>query len=245
MSRVLNKYLTRLHKWAGLVLSIQILFWFGSGFFMTIFPIDQVRGRHLVDKQTFSLTDENIVPIEIAMTAYDGALNGARLVNIAGRPAYILLGENGPQMLDARNGARWDGVGELDIRNVALSSYKGEGALGSIKKLNLAPKDYRGTLPVWQATFADKAKTRLYIDPDTAEVLSVRTRLWRIFDLAWKFHIMDVTGEDNFNSWWLRLASGAALIFALSGVGLLWFRIAARPRRRPRRHLKNAAPPMV
>jgi len=222
MTRAFNKYLTKIHKWAGLVLSLQILFWFGSGFFMTLFPIDQVRGRHLVDKQVFSLTDEDIVPIEIAMTAYQGDLNGARLVNIAGRPAYILLGENGPQMLDARNGEHWNGVGEVDVRSVALSSYKG-----------------------WQVKFEDKANTRLYIDPNTAEVLSVRTRLWRIFDLAWKFHIMDVTGEDNFNSWWLRLASGAALIFALSGVGLLWFRIAARPRRRPRRHLKNAAPPMV
>ena len=232
MSRNFNKYLTRIHKWAGLVLSLQILFWFGSGFFMTLFPIDQVRGRHLVDKQVFSLTDEDIVPIEIAMTAYEGSLSGARLVNIAGRPAYILLGENGPQMLDARSGQSWNGVGEVDIRNVALASYQGEGTIGQIEKLVQAPKEYRGGLPVWQVKFADKAKTRLYIDPNTAEVLSVRTRLWRVFDLAWKFHIMDVTGEDNFNSWWLRLASGAALMFALSGVGLLWFRIAARPRRR-------------
>jgi len=184
-----------------------------------------VRGRHLVDKQVFSLTDADIVPIEIAMTAYDGDLNGARLVNIAGRPAYILLGETGPQMLDARTGQSWDGVGEVDIRNVAQASYKGIGTISAIQKLDLAPKDYAGALPVWQVKFADKAKTRLYIDPNTAEVLSVRTRLWRIFDLAWKFHIMDVTGEDNFNSWWLRLASGAALSFALSGVGLLWFRI--------------------
>jgi len=137
---------------------------------MTLFPIDQVRGRHLVDKQVFSLTDADIVPIEIAMTAYDGALNGARLVNIAGRPAYILLGENGPQM-------------ELE----------------GIQKLDKAPKDYAGALPVWQVKFTDKAKTRLYIDPNTAEVLSVRTRLWRVFDLAWKFHIMDVTGEDIMN----------------------------------------------
>ena len=208
---------------------------------MTLFPIDQVRGRHLVDKQVFSLTDADIVPIEIAMTAYDGTLNGARLVNIAGRPAYILLGEKGPQMLDARNGARWDGVGDTDIRNVALSSYMGDGEIGSIAKLDIAPKDYAGALPVWQVKFADKAKTRLYIDPNTAEVLSVRTRLWRVFDLAWKFHIMDVTGEDNFNSWWLRLASGAALMFALSGVGLLWFRLFARPNRR-RRGLKKAVP---
>ncbi len=199
---------------------------------MTLFPIDQVRGQHLVEKQVFSLTDDDIVPIEIAMTAYDGALTGARLVNVAGRPAYILLGENGSQMLDARNGTRWDGLGQADIQNVARASYKGEGALSSMLKLTEAPKDYAGPLPIWQVKFDDKAKTRLYIDPNTAEVRSVRTRLWRVFDLAWKFHIMDVTGDDNFNSWWLRIASGAALLFALSGVGLLWFRIVARPRRR-------------
>ena len=232
MQRVFNKYLTRIHKWAGLVLSLQILFWFGSGFFMTLFPIDQVRGRHLVEKQVFSLTDADIVPIEIAMTAYDGDLTGARLVNVAGRPIYILLGKNGSQMLDARSGSNWNGVGQLDVRNVAQSSYKGEGELASLVKLSEAPKDYAGPLPIWQAKFADKAKTRIYIDPDTADIRSVRTRLWRVFDLAWKFHIMDVTGEDNFNSWWLRIASGAALLFALSGVGLLWFRIVARPRRR-------------
>jgi len=201
---------------------------------MTLFPIDQVRGRHLVETQVFSLTDADIIPIEIAMTAYEGPLTGARLINIAGRPAYILLGENGPQMLDARSGLAWAGLGEVDIRNVARGSYKGQGELSALVKLTDAPKDYSGPLPVWQVRFDDKAKTRLYIDPDTAEVRSVRTRLWRVFDLAWKFHIMDVTGEDNFNSWWLRLASGAALLFALSGVGLLWFRIAARPRRRRR-----------
>ena len=166
------------------------------------------------------------------MTAYDGMLTGARLVNIAGRPAYILLGDKGPQMLDARSGAPWDGLASTDVKNVALSAYQGEGKLASMMKLDVAPNDYAGALPIWQVKFDDKAKTRLYIDPDTAEIRSVRTRLWRVFDLAWKFHIMDVTGEDNFNSWWLRLASGAALLFALSGVGLLWFRIVGRPSRR-------------
>ncbi len=199
---------------------------------MTLFPIDQVRGRHLVEPKVFSLTDTDLIPIEIAMTAYDGALTGASLANIAGRPAYILLGKNGPQMLNARDGSAWDGLVKLDVRNVANSSYTGEGEIVLITKLTEAPKDYSGKLPVWQVKFDDTAKTRLYIDPQTGEVRSVRTRLWRAFDLAWKFHIMDVTGEDNFNSWWLRIASGAALIFALSGLGLLWFRIAARPRRR-------------
>ena len=215
MKRTLNKYLTRLHKWAGLILAFQILAWFGSGFFMTLFPIDQVRGRHLVDAQTFSLTDKDLVPIEIAMTTYDGALTGASLANIAGRPAYILIGDNGTKMLNARTGQNWEGVGSPDIRQIATGSYQGEGEISAIARLDHSPKDYRGPLPIWQVKFDDKAQTRLYIDPDTAEIRSVRTRLWRVFDLAWKFHIMDVTGEDNFNSWWLRLASGAALLLSL------------------------------
>jgi len=115
---------------------------------MTLFPIDQVRGRHLVEPQVFSLSDSEIVPIEIAMTAYKGALTGARLVNIAGRPAYI--GDSGPQMLDARSGSAWDGVASTDVKAVALSSYQGEGELASMMKLDVAPNDYAGELPIWR-----------------------------------------------------------------------------------------------
>jgi hypothetical protein len=234
MSRTFNKYLTRVHKWAGLVLSLFILSWFGSGFFMTLFPIDEVRGRHLVDRTAFSLTDSDLVPLSLAMETYEGVLTGAQLVNAAGRPAYLLIGEAGNIMLDARTGEAWAGVGEPDIRRIATSRYQGDGVVVSIAKLDSAPREYAGALPVWQVQFDDRAKTRFYLDVNTAEVKTVRTRLWRAFDVAWRFHILDVTGEDNFNAWWLKLASGAALLFALSGVGLLWFRIMGRPRRRRR-----------
>jgi hypothetical protein len=40
---------------------------------------------------------------------------------------------------------------------------------------------------------------------------------------------MDITGEDNFSSWWLRLTAFLAFLFVLSGVALLWHRIALRP----------------
>ena len=202
---------------------------------MTLFPIEQVRGQHLLEKQVFSLSDADIVPIEIAMTAYDGALHGAQLMNVAERPVYILLGDKGSQMLDARSGQNWKGATREDIIGVAKDSYRGKGKIKRVEKLSTAPKDYSGAVPVWRVKFDDRDRTSLFIDPETAKVISVRTRLWRVFDLAWKFHIMDVTGDDNFNSWWLRLASGAALLFALSGMALLWLRIGARPRRRGRR----------
>lgn len=230
MSRTFAKYLTRAHKWAGLILGLQILFWVTSGLFFTLFPIDQVRGRHLVEAPTFSLSDTSLMPIEIAMTAYDGQLTGAKLISVAGRPAYVLIGDQGSQLLDARSGADWAPLAETDIRKIVMQTYQGEGQILSAAKLMESPREYQGAHPVWQIKFDDRAKTRLYLDPQTAEVKATRTRLWRVFDVMWRFHIMDITGEDNFSSWWLRLTAFLAFLFVLSGVGLLWHRIALRPR---------------
>lgn len=224
------KYLTRIHKWAGLVLGIQILFWVSSGFFFTIFPIDQVRGRHLVKAPNYTLQETALTPIETVMTTYEGVLTEAKLISVAGRPAYVLAGDKGKQLLDARSGQPWAPLKEADIRQLAKASYKGEGKIASILRLDETPREYSGPHPVWQVKFDDRAKTRFYLDPETAEVRATRTRLWRVFDVMWRFHIMDITGEDNFSSWWLRLTAFFALLFVLSGFGLLWHRIVMRPR---------------
>jgi hypothetical protein len=84
---------------------------------------------------------------------------------------------------------------------------------------------------VWQVQFDDKTKTRLYINADTAELMNVRTRLWRAFDFMWMLHIMDYKGRDDINNWWLWLAALMASLFALSGLGLVVHRIILRPRR--------------
>jgi len=232
MTRKTAKYLTRIHKWAGLVLAVQILFWFGSGFFMTVFPINDVRGRHIAQDVQLSLTDTSLVPIEIAMTSYEGALDSAQLVSIAGQPAYILNGDSGEQIINAKTGKAVLALEEADIRDMAERFYKGEGQITSLVKLSETPREYQGPHPVWQVWYDDASKTRLYINAQTGQLATVRTRLWRVFDFVWRLHIMDVTGEDSFNTWWLRLASFLAFLFALSGIGLLWHRIVARPKRR-------------
>ena len=227
------KFLTRAHKWAGLVLGVQVLFWFASGLFMALFPIDEVRGSHLAEKATWSLTDAKVIPIEIAMTAYDGNLTGASLTSIAGEPAYALIGDNGTQLMNARTGAAWEPVGENAIRVAATKYYKGEGQIISLKRLTETPKEYRRPPPVWQVQYDDGDKTRLYLDAETAELRAVRTKLWRVYDFMWMLHIMDYKSRDNFNSWWLRLAAFLALLFAISGLMLVAHRVFLRPR--PRR----------
>jgi len=237
MTRMTAKYLTRIHKWAGLVLAVQIVLWFGSGFFMTLFPINDVRGRHIAQDVQLSLTDKSLLPIEIAMTAYEGTLDGAQLVSIAGQPAYILSGDNGEQILNAKTGGQILELDQAAITQMATRFYKGEGQMISLVKLSETPREYQGPHPVWLAQYDDGAKTRLYINAQTGQLATVRTRLWRVFDFMWRLHIMDITGEDSFNTWWLRLASGLALLFALTGVGLLWHRIVIRPKAKPSRKI--------
>ena len=229
------KYLTRAHKWAGLVLGVQVLLWFASGLFMALFPIDDVRGSHLAEKATWSLSDVTVIPIEIAMTAYEGNLTGASLTSIAGEPAYALMGDAGTQLMNARTGEAWKPIAEDTVRLAANKYYKGEAQIASVVKLTETPKEYRRPPPVWQIQYDDGPKTRLYLDAETAELRAVRTRLWRAYDFMWMLHIMDYDTRDNFNSWWLRLAAFLGLLFAISGLMLVVQRIFLRPR--PKRKL--------
>ena len=225
------KYLTRVHKWAGLILGVQIVLWFASGLFMALFPIDDVRGSHLAEKVSWSLTDVDIIPIEIAMTTYEGKLTGATLTSIAGEPAYALIGDQGTQLINARTGEAWKPMVEGSIRIAAARYYKGDGQITHIKRLTEAPIEYRRPPPVWQVQFDDRAKTRLYLDAETAELRAVRTRLWRVYDFMWMLHIMDYKSRTNFNTWWLRLSAFLALLFAISGVFLVAHRVFLRPRK--------------
>ena len=231
------KYLSRAHKWAGLVLGVQILLWFASGLFMALFPIGEVRGSHLAGKAAWSLTDTKVIPIEIAMKAYDGNLTGASLTSIAGEPAYALIGDKGTQLLNARTGMAWEPVGEDSIRVAANKYYKGQGQISALKRLTETPKEYRRPPPVWQVQYDDADKTRLYLDAETAELRAVRTKLWRVYDFMWMLHIMDYDTRDNFNSWWLRLAAFLALLFAISGIMLVVHRTVLRPK--PRQQQPN------
>ncbi len=224
------KLLTRVHKWAGLILGAQIFVWFMSGFFMTLFPIDDVRGRHLAEQTEWSLTDIEIIPIELVMDLYLGELTGATLTSHAGQPAYALIGDSGTQLVNARTGENWTPITEKEIGHTALEYYKGTGKIVHMVRLSDTPSEYRGKVPVWQVQFNDSSKTRLYLDAETARLKAVRTKLWRVYDFMWMLHIMDYTREDDFHSWWLRLAACLSLLFAISGILLVIHRVLLRPK---------------
>lgn len=223
--------LTRVHKWAGAVLGVQIILWFASGLFMSFFDIDRVHGDFVAEKVDTPLSVERVVSVEQAGLNYkDGTLISANLRSVLGHPVWHLTGTGHDVFINGISGEIWQGVSDKDVKIAASRYYLGDGVIGAITKLDIAPRDYRDDVPVWQVKYDDASQTRLYISPDTGELLKTRTSLWRAFDFMWMLHIMGYPDRDNINAWWLVLAAFAALMFALSGMVLVVHRIFLRPK---------------
>lgn len=197
---------------------------------MTLKPIEEIRGNHLAAEPAFDL-----IAADYALPLVEGA-RSVTLIDALGTPAFIINRAEGRAVIHAKTGGPIPEFSDEDIRAKVGSVLKIESEIARMVLKDDAPMDYSGPLPVWQVTLSRPANARLYIDAATGQLVRVRTSRWRWFDIAWRIHILDPSGE-NFNSWWLKLASGLAALFAISGLILLW-----RPRQKSRGRRKRNRP---
>lgn len=214
-----------LHRWLGLLLGVQLVIWMTSGVVMSLLPIEHVRG------ETAAAPD---APIELAVQNYFppagviAEVDGAQEVTLRkwlGRDVYAVSGAEGAAMFDADTGERLTPLSEELARQVAESDFSGDGEIVTMELLRAPPREFGRPGPVWRAAFDDKDDTRLYISPETGRVLARRNRVWRFYDFFWMLHIMDYKERDNFNNPLIRTFALTGLLFALSGLTLVVFRL--------------------
>jgi len=223
------------HRWLGLFLGAQFVLWMMSGVVMSWFDIDLVRGENA------AYID---FPVELEARSYASpggviaqmeGVTEVSLKTFLGKPAYEVKGANGVALFSARTGVKISPLSEEQIRIIAMTDFIGDAEIDTLEKLSTAPKDYRGQAPVWRAQLNDRLHTRLYISPDTGEVLARRNDVWRIYDFFWMLHIMDYSERTNFNNPLIRTMSATGVIFALSGVFLIFKSLMMGRYRLPRR----------
>jgi uncharacterized iron-regulated membrane protein len=67
----------------------------------------------------------------------------------------------------------------------------------------------------------------VYLDALTGEVRAHRNRYWRFYDLCFRLHSLEVTGETSRR--WIMLAVGLGWIaLGLSGTLMAWRRMRAK-----------------
>ena len=221
--RALQHRFARWHIWLGWTVAVPIVLWLASGLFMSAVPIEEVRGGEL------RAEDPAIDGAKLTFPRLTGPVTKIALVSQDGVPTWIITGANQqPRRYAATSGVLLGEVEETEAQRIALAAFAGKAPLTGIRRFTAEapPLDLRRPRPSWQATFADG--THIYIDATSGEVLALRTRFWRAYDLMWGIHIMDLQTREDTSNPFLWLFGGLALVSTLFGAALLFRRRKAR-----------------
>ena len=226
-----RRRLRSFHRWAGIVLGVQLLAWISGGVVMSAIPIDQVRGKG----QVVEAADpdplgplQGLVPAAAVIT---GDTTELRLRATWRGRGWERHTARGRELVDAASGRILPPLDEAAARRRARALYAGDAAIVEARLLEEPPREARGRSgPLWRIRFDDRRATTLYLDPVGGELRAVRTDLWRLYDFFWMLHIMDYRARQDFNHPLLVGTALAAWVFALSGLALFWI---SRRRRAP------------
>lgn len=230
------------HRWLGLLLAAQVMLWMASGVIMSWFPIEQVRGETAAAIEAPpALSAARYFPPDGVIAGFPGATD-VRLKIWLGRPVYVVSGASGRALVDAASGEILSPLGEDLARQAAEADYRGQGTLERLVLTNNPSAEYRGPAPVWRADFSDADETRLYVSPQTGEVLARRNRVWRLYDFFWMLHIMDYEAREDFNNPLIRAFSATGFLFALTGLFLVAVRVRGGQYRADATRRRNPSP---
>ena len=240
---------SKIHKWLALLMVIQILFWFVSGFFFAVVPIERVRSEHAITKAapvSISLADASQGLGKIASL---GAAPGEKieLRAMLGKPvALVSGGEARPRLYDLASGRQLSPIPSSLAAIIATRDYAGGGKPARIEQVRAESPEYRGALPAWRVDFEGETNRSIYVAADTGVVTGRRSTLWRVYDFLWSLHIMDFKNHEDFNSPLLIVATGLGLLIIVTGIVLFPSRLgyfAWRRRRQARRAAVSGANP--
>lgn len=232
---------TQIHKWLALIVGLQVLGWVLGGLVMTAIPIERVRSEHRVAPfQPAALPTTGVVSYVEAAKALGFSPVEATLKSTLRGPQWRLRDTGGAvHVIDALTGQHVVPIPQTEARLLAGVQYQGPGQPGIPRWFAVAPQEAGKPGPLWRVDFDDAEKTSFYLSPETGEVVSRRSDVWRIYDVFWRIHILDFKTGDNFNNPLVIAAATLTLPVVISGLILLWIRLgrdikAIRARRQPR-----------
>jgi hypothetical protein len=236
-------YIRRAHRYLGIVLGIQFLFWTISGLYFSWTNIDEIHGD-FQHKTTPRLAGSFILVSPSDILSRSGlpvdSINSVQVVNILQKPFYsISFNSGGKQntiLADAQTGSIRGDILKPEAIKIAAASFNGEPRLKNVEYITNTNghHEYREKpLPAWAVTFEHPTNTTIYISARIGKVESFRNNKWRLFDFLWMTHTMDYKERDNINNWLLRIFSAFGLVTVLSGF-LLYFVSSKRFKRKAR-----------
>lgn len=208
------------HRYLGLFLGIQFLFWTISGLYFSWTDIDDIHGDHFKNMEYQPKAFNDLIsPSQLIVSQ---GINTIELRDINNSPYYWV---NNNQLYNAIDGSLKTNITKKEALYIARLNMKNGLKVESIEQINETGKhhEYREKLlPAYVISYESDEALKAYVSITDGKFQTVRHRSWRWFDFLWMTHTMDYEGRDNFNTIVLRAFSLLGLITVLSGF-LLWF----------------------
>lgn len=230
MNAKLMQRFARWHIWLGWAIAVPLVLWTLTGLVMVARPIEQVRGDHLrlpIEEQALpadvqiavALPAATTRPVRSVTTKVEGRTTVTRIEYLDGSSEHFRA-----------DGSRLGPLTDVEARLLVAERIVGGAAVASVTRFEAdeTPFDFRREIPVWQVALEDG--THVYVGIESGAIEAVRTRFWRVFDLMWGLHIMDLETREDTSHPVLILFAGLALLGSLLGTALLFRRRRARPR---------------
>ncbi len=233
-----------IHRWLGLIVSLQLLAWSVGGFMFSVLEIENVRGERDIGAEQFEPLSQHVITelpasIQSSIQSLSSAHSNLATVALIDRgigPSWEIRSTSGELLarLDHESGESLPIISEQDARLVAERDFAHPAPIKKVQLIESKPPvEFRnGVLPAYRVEIHHPKQPRLYIDARTGQVVSRRNRLWRVFDFFWMLHTMDYGGRDDFNHPLLTGFSVLAIATSASGVTLWGWRAGSRLRRK-------------
>ncbi|MDR6562093.1 MULTISPECIES: PepSY domain-containing protein [unclassified Arcicella] len=249
MKKSFHFRIRKIHRYLGLALGIQFLFWTIGGLYFSWSDMDEIHGDHQKAhihplSANIQLANPQIVIQQIKQTDAVNYIFDIKLVQILGKPTYQIVysqqHDRGKKikLADAETGKIRGVLTKSEAIEVAKRSFIEDAKVSNIEYLTTTNghHEYREQpLPAYAITFEHPSKTTVYVATELGTVQKFRNQRWRIFDFLWMLHTMDFQGRDNISNYLLRAFSIFGLLTILSGFILFWVSAKAVNERKKRK----------
>ncbi len=215
------------HRYLGLFLGVQFIFWTVSGLYFSWTDIDDIHGDPFKNLSITPKTFSNLISPSLLEVA---TIHSMELREISDIPFYWI---NNTKLYNAYSGEPKDSITPTEAIDIAkrsmIEGLKVE-SVDYISQTNAHHEYRKKMLPAYVISFESNNNLKAYVSSADGNFQTVRHRSWRWFDFLWMTHTMDYESRDDFNNVLLRAFSLLGLITVLSGF-LLWFTSSPKIRR--------------
>ncbi len=233
----LHRKIRKSHRYLGVALGVQFLFWTLGGLYFSWSNMDEIHGdpqkrpAPLFDARQAWVSPATAIDALEKQTRVDSIV-GIQTAEVLGTPVYQIHYTSREddagsfkrvQLADARTGKLRPPLTRAEAIRVASDRFNGEPTVTGVELLTETNghHEYREQpLPAYAVTFASPGSTTVYVSTQLGTVQKYRNNKWRVFDFLWMLHTMDYQSRDNLGNWLLRAFSIFGLLTVASGFGL-------------------------